>query len=111
MSAVAERLDAITSKSGVGEGDIAEMLGTTTQTLYRWRKSQADPRSAHLRRLLDLAFAVEELSELYPPDAARVWLYSRNKLLSGERPVDMISRGDIDPVLQAIALLRDAAYA
>jgi hypothetical protein len=111
MSAVAERLQTITSKTGVGESDVAEMLGTTTQTLYRWRKSQADPRSSHLRRILDLAFAVEELSEVYEPDATRVWLYSRNKLLGGERPVDMISRGEIDPVLQAIALLRDGAYA
>ena len=111
MTAVAERLDVISSKTGVREREVAELLGTTPQTVHRWRKAQADPQSSHLRRIVDLAFAAEELSELYQPDEARIWLYSRNRLLGGERPVDLISRGEIDPVLQAIAILKDGAYA
>jgi hypothetical protein len=111
MSAVAQRLAAITSSTGVREREMAELLGTTPQTIHRWRKAQADPQSLHLRRILDLAFVAEELAEIYDPDEARVWLYSRNRLLDGQRPVDLISKGDIDPVLQVIAILKDGAYA
>ena len=111
MSAVAQRLDSITSKTGVREREMAELLGTTAQTVHRWRKAQADPQSTHLRRILDLAFVAEELSELYEPDEARVWLYSRNRLLGGQRPVELISKGDVDTVLQVIAVLKDGAYA
>ncbi len=111
MSAVAQRLDVITTKTGVREREMAELLGTTTQTLYRWRKAQADPQSGHLRRIVDLAFVAEELAELYEPDEARVWLYSRNRMLEDQRPVDLISKGELDPVLQVIAMLKDGAYA
>ena len=111
MSAIAERLDVITTKTGVKEREVAELLGTTPQTVHRWRKAQADPQSAHLRRILDLAFAAEELAQLYAPDQARVWLYSRSRLLGGQRPVDLIARDDMDAVLQASAVLKDGAYA
>jgi transcriptional regulator with XRE-family HTH domain len=111
MSAIAERLDVITTKTGVKEREVAELLGTTPQTVHRWRKAQAAPQSAHLRRILDLAFAAEELALLYTPDQARVWLYSRSRLLGGKRPVDLIVRDDMDSVLQAIAVLKDGAYA
>ena len=111
MSAVTARLDLIASKTGVKESEVAELLGTTPQTVYRWRKAQAAPQSAHLRRILDLAFAAEELADLYTPEEARMWLYSRNRLLGGQRPVDLIGKGEIDPVLQAIALLKDGAFA
>src|SRR5438067_13585091 len=105
MSAVAARLDVITSKTGIEESELADLLGTTPQTVHRWRTAQAAPQSAHLRRIADLAFAAEELAELYTPDEARLWLYSRHRLLGGQRPVDLIRTGEMDPVLQAIALL------
>jgi uncharacterized protein (DUF2384 family) len=111
MSAVAQRLQFISSTTKVREHEMAELLGTTPQSVHRWRKDQADPQSAHLRRIVDLAFVAEELAELYQPDEARLWLYARHRLLDGQRPVDLIARGEIDPVLQVIALLKDSAYA
>lgn len=53
----------------------------------------------------------EELVDLYDPEEARVWLCSRSRLLGGQRPVDFISKGDVDPVLQVVALLKDGACA
>ena len=47
---------------------------------------------------------------MYEPDEARLWLYSRSRLVGGQRPVDLISKGNIDPVLQIIALLKDRAH-
>lgn len=111
MGAVAERLAFITTRTGVRDREMAELLGTTAQTVHRWRKDQADPQSTHLKRILDLAFVAEELSELYSPAEARLWLYGRHRMLGGRRPVDLISQGDIDPVLQIIATLKDGAYA
>lgn len=111
MSAITQRLELITSKTGVRETEMAKLLGTTPQTVHRWRKAHADPQSAHLERIVDLVFVAEELAELYEPDEARLWLYSRNRLLGGQRPVDLISKSEIDPVLQIIAMLKDGAYA
>ena len=82
---------------------------------YPWAgkdpRREVDPRPAHPRRILDLAFVAEALVELYAPDEAGAWLYSRNRLLDGQRPADLIGKGDVDPVLQVVALLKDGAYA
>jgi|GraSoiStandDraft_41_1057321.scaffolds.fasta_scaffold923127_2 transcriptional regulator with XRE-family HTH domain len=110
-TAVAKRLDAISEKTGVKEREVAQLLQTTPQTVYRWRNGQVTPQTSHLRRILDLAFAAEELGELYPPDEARLWLFSRNKLLDGRAPVELIAEGRIDPVLQVISQLKDGAFA
>ena len=111
MSAVAKRLELITTKTGIKEREVAQLLQTTPQTVYRWRNGQVEPHLKHLRLILDLAFAADELAELYPPDEARMWLFSRHKLLDAQSPVDVLARGDIDTVLQLIAQLKDAAYA
>lgn len=111
MTAVAKRLEVISEKTGVKEREVAQLLQTTPQTVHRWRSGQVEPQTSHLRRILDLAFAAEELAELYLPDEARVWLFSKNRLLSGKRPVELIATGEIDAVLQVISQLKDGAYA
>jgi transcriptional regulator with XRE-family HTH domain len=111
MTAVARRLDLISEKTGVKEREFAQLLDTTPQTIYRWRHGQVEPQSARLRRILDLAFAAEELSELYTPDEARAWLFSKNRILGGKRPVELIAEDNMDTVLQVISQLKDGAYA
>jgi len=109
-SAVAKRLETITAKTGAKDIEIAELLGTTPQTVNRWRNAQVEPKSEHLRRILDLEYVAEELAEFYEPEEVRLWLLQRHRLLKGRRPVDVIASGDIDGVLALIAQLRDGAY-
>jgi transcriptional regulator with XRE-family HTH domain len=96
---------------GTKEQELADMLGTTPQSLWRWRKDEATPKTEHLRRILDLAFAADELAELYTPDEARVWLFERHRLIDGRRPVELITAGEIETVLALIAQLKDSAVA
>jgi hypothetical protein len=37
---------------------------------------------------------VNVLSDTYDEDGVVIWLNSRNQLLSGERPIDLINRGE-----------------
>ena len=110
MTALARRLDEIAEKTGMREAEIAQLLKTTPQNVNRWRRAQVEPQPAHLRRILELTYAIEELGELYAPDEARLWLYSRHRLLAGRSPVDLIVEGDFDGVLRLISQLKDGAY-
>jgi uncharacterized protein (DUF2384 family) len=111
MTALARKLDDIEERTAAKEREVAQMLGTTPQTLYRWRNNQTEPRRKHLQRVLDLHYVAEELAGLYEPDEARMWLFSRHRLLGGRRPVELIGEGHIDTVVGLIAQLRDGAYA
>jgi transcriptional regulator with XRE-family HTH domain len=109
-SAVALRLDSIKDRAGVRSREIAEMLDTTPQTVSRWQQGKVDPHPAKLHQLLALEWLATQLAEFYEPDDARLWLYSRHKLLAGKRPAELIADGDIDSVLALIDQLRDGAY-
>jgi uncharacterized protein (DUF2384 family) len=58
-----------------------------------------------------LAEVTEKLAEFYPPDEARLWLFSPHWLLEGQSPADRIDEDRVDDVLALIAQLRDGSYA
>jgi hypothetical protein len=58
----------------------------------------------------DLRYVVDRLAELYDPDETRVWLYSKHRLLNGERAIDLINAGRADEVLTVIESLDEGTY-
>lgn len=108
--ALAERLDNIRERAGIRSRDVAQLLNTTPQTVSRWQTGKVDPQPDRLQRLLTLEWLVGELSELYEPDEARLWLFARHRLLNGDRPADRIQAGQVDDVLALISQLRDGAF-
>lgn len=110
MSAVASRLDAIRDRGGIKGREIAQLLDTTPETVSRWNTGKTEPQPDRLQRLLTLEWLLDQLSDLYEPDEARLWLFSPHRLLDGDRPADRIQAGRVDDVLALIAQLRDGAF-
>jgi transcriptional regulator with XRE-family HTH domain len=109
-SALARKIEDIRDKTGAKDSELAKMLDTSPQTLYRWKRSQVEPNFQHLRRILDLHYVAEELSGFYDQDHVRLWLFSRHKLLEGRSPADLMGGDEVDMVLALIAQLRDGAF-
>lgn len=109
-SALARRLEAIETQGGIKGRDVAQLLDTTPETVSRWRSGRASPQRERLQRLLSLEWLIGELSELYSPEEARLWLFSPHKLLGGDRPADRIHQGRVDDVLALIDQLKTGAY-
>lgn len=110
MSAVASRLDAIKDRGGIKGREIAQLLDTTPETVSRWNTGKTEPQPDRLQRLLALEWLLDQLSDLYEPEEARLWLFSPHRLLGGDRPADRIQAGKVDDVLALIAQLRDGAF-
>lgn len=109
-TAVANRLVHITERAGVKGRELAQLLDTTPETISRW-KSGREPQPDKLERLLQLEWLVDQLAEIYPqPDEARLWLFSRQRLLQGDSPANRIQKGHLEDVLQVIAHVKDGAY-
>jgi len=109
-SALADRLDTIRDRGGIASRDVAQLLDTTPQTVSRWRTGKSSPQREGLRKLLILEWLITELSDLYEPDQARLWLFAPHRLLGGDAPADRIQRGQVDDVLALIAQLSDGAF-
>jgi transcriptional regulator with XRE-family HTH domain len=109
-AAIATRLDAIKRHAGIRSREVALLLDTTPQTVSRWQQGRGDPQPAKLQHLLTLEWLADQLAEFYPPDEAKLWLFSPHRLLGGDRPADRIEAGDTEAVLALIDQLRDGAY-
>jgi transcriptional regulator with XRE-family HTH domain len=110
QGAIAVRLDQIRKYARVNAREVAWLLKTTPETVSRWRKGRTEPQPDRRDNLLRLEWLVRELSELYPPKEAHLWLYSPHKRLAGQRPADLIQSGQTEDVLRVIAQLRDGAF-
>jgi transcriptional regulator with XRE-family HTH domain len=108
--AIAARLDAIKSYAGVRSREIAQLLDTTPQTVSRWQQGHVDPQPTKLQRLLALEWLADQLHEFYPPDEARLWLFSPHRLLGGDTPAERIQASRSQDVLALIDQLRDGAF-
>jgi uncharacterized protein (DUF2384 family) len=110
VNAIAEKLEAIQKFADINGREIAQLLGTREETISRWRGGKSEPQPKMRDSLLQLGWLLGQLAELYEPKEAHLWLFSPHKLLNGERPVDLIERGETERILQVIAQLKDGAY-
>ena len=109
-NAVARKLESIRAKGGLKNIDVANVLGLRPEQVSRWNQGKAFPQPEKERTLLELEYIIDELSDFYEPREARLWLFSRQKLLGGRVPAELIQIGQIDEVRSVIAQLRDSVF-
>ena len=90
--------------------DVANLLGLRPETVSRWNQGRAFPHPDTEKTLLELEYIVDQLSDFYEAREARLWLFSRQKLLDGEIPAELIQQGKTDRVLAVINQLRDGVF-
>lgn len=109
-SALVEKLDSIQHNASISAREVAQLLNTRPETVSRWRGGVSEPQPSTRDTLLQLWWLTTQLGELYAPADAHLWLFARHKQLGGERPVDLIQRGETEAVLKIISQLKDGAH-
>jgi len=109
-NAIARKLEIIQGKGAMRSTDIASIVGIRPETVSRWNQGKAFPQRDKERILLDLEYIVDQLSDFYKPEEARLWLFSRQKLLEGKQPAQLIHDGETDRVIEIIDQLRDGVF-
>jgi hypothetical protein len=80
-------------KSAMRSVDVANVVDARPETVSRWNQGKAFPRSDAQKLLLELEYIVDQLSDFCEPRDARLWMFSRQKLLGGEIPAELIQKG------------------
>ena len=109
-NAISRRLDVIQEKGAMRSSDVANVLSVRPETVSRWNQGKAFPHPQTEKHLMELAFVVEQLSDFYEPNEARLWILSRQRTLGGQIPAEMIQKGKVDDLLMAINQLRDGVF-
>lgn len=109
-NAVSKTIDDLRERGALTGVDVANVMDVSKATVSRWATGKTAPQPSTQLLLSDLRYVVDRLSEFYTPEETRVWLYSRNALLGGERAMDLIHEKRAEEVLAAIERLAAVAY-
>jgi transcriptional regulator with XRE-family HTH domain len=109
-NAVAAIIDELRDRGGLKGMDVANIADVSPATVSRWATGKASPHPRTQLLISDLRYVVDRLAEFYSPEETRIWLYSRHRLLNGERAIDLIHAGRTDEVLAVIESLDEGTY-
>lgn len=108
--AVATLIDGLRQRGGLKGTDVANIAAVSPATVSRWTSGASVPHPKTQLLISDLRYVVDRLAEIYDPNETRIWLYSKHRLLNGERAIDLIRNGRTDEVLGVIESLDEGAY-
>src|SRR6266478_3814088 len=108
--AVAKILDDLRARGGLKSTDVANITAVSPATVSRWTAGKAFPHPKTQLVISDLRYVVDRLAEFYSPDETRLWLYSKHRLLNGERAIDLINQGEADKILAVIESLDEGSF-
>lgn len=86
--------------SGITQVELGQAVGAAPRTVQNWASGEAKPTGIKAQKLLDVRTVVELLQDSYTDEGIRIWLHSRNRNLHLERPIDLLTQGRIDEVLE-----------
>lgn len=109
-SAVSKMMDDLRDRGGLKGTDVANIAEVSPATVSRWTAGKALPHPKTQLVISDLRYVVDRLSEFYTPEETRLWLYSKHRLLNGERAIDLINQGRADEVLSIIESLDEGTF-
>jgi hypothetical protein len=105
LSSPYETVAFLRGELGFAQREIAELLGADERTVRRMLTDpHIRPQQRHARRLDDIRDVISLLQDSLPGEQAGRWLRARNRVLKGERPIELIAADDY-------ARVRDAAEA
>ena len=109
-NAIARKLTIIQEKGAMRSIDVANLLKARPETVSRWNQGKAFPRPEAEKQLLALEFIIDQLSDIYEPQEARLWLYAPQRLLGNTSPAELIQEGRSQEVIAVVNQLRDSVY-
>lgn len=93
---------------GVSQEVLSRILNVSARTAHRWLKGTRPRRTRELDRVYEV---VALLQQTLPNDEAiRSYLYHSNPALKGERPIDLLIRGDFDLVSADLQAVQEGVY-
>jgi len=93
---------------GVSQEVFSRMSNVSARTAHRWLKGTRPRRTRELDRLLEIVALLEQT--LPSEDAIRSYLYHANPTLHGEKPIDLLIRGEFDQVAADLQAVQEGVY-
>jgi CheY-like chemotaxis protein len=102
------RLAQVVRLLDVSQEALSRILNVSARTAHRWLKGTRPRRTRELNRVLEIVALLEQT--LPNDEAIRSYLYHANLSLQGERPIDLLIRGEFDRVSADLQAVQEGVY-
>jgi uncharacterized protein (DUF2384 family) len=85
--------------AGITQAELGRAVGASLRTVQNWAAAATVPAGIKAQRLIDMQYIVRELRSVYTDEGVRIWLNSRNYNLDRRRPIDLLTEGKVEQVL------------
>jgi transcriptional regulator with XRE-family HTH domain len=89
----------------LNQADFARLVPISVRTLATL-ESGSPPTQAVQRRLIELKRMIDALTEVIKVESLGIWLQSPNAAFDGQKPIEVIDRGESDRLWSMIYFLR-----
>jgi uncharacterized protein (DUF2384 family) len=96
-------------ESALTSAELAEVTGVKVRQVQHWAAGGHRPQGETRDRLLEVAYIVDQLHDVYSPEGVEIWIHARNRDLDGRRPIDLLRAGEFETVLRAVERLQTGA--
>jgi hypothetical protein len=90
------------ARRGLTVGEIGGITGVSERSVQNWAAGKSRPEGDSRDRLPELKYVIEGLSDVYEDEGIEIWLHSRQRVLGGRSPLDLLREGRFDVVLDAV---------
>lgn len=90
--------------------DVALLLNVKPPRLLKLMHGEEQIQARRAERWQGIAELLENLHAVLNPKATARWLRTSIKALNGRTPLDLLTRGDTEPVLRLTASYRDSSF-
>lgn len=107
MTTLTSLLDHLYEGGVVDTADLARVSDTNPRSVARWKAAAATPRRDAEERLLELRAVVDLARRVMRDEAARFWMRSPNPDLGYEKPIDLVTAGQYQRVVDLLLALAE----
>lgn len=93
---------------GVSQQALSRILNVSARTAHRWLKGTRPRRTRELNRLFEVVKLLEQT--LPNSEAVRRYLSHASPMLQGEKPSDLLMRGEFDRVSGDLEAIQEGVY-
>jgi len=90
------------ARRGLTVGEIGGITRVSERSVQNWAAGKTKPESESRDRLLELKYVIEGLAEVYENEGIEIWLHSRQRILGGRSPLELLREGRFEEVLEAV---------
>lgn len=109
--AAQEAVDAAVAVLDLNFEQLADTLQVDRRTVYRYRKRQTVPTPEVRKRFDLLREIIQLLEEIFAtPEDRQEWLYRSVPMLRGRRPIDLMLKAELEPIVEVLAGYQSGAH-